>query len=228
LLIKITGSTFELVSNVILNKVLIPKVIKESYPHLDQDQIDQLTDYVVASSVMRSGEITTKGVDKFISFSNRLVNVNELDMDLIYSINPFQNAFEVMSKQLSPKVFKAVQQCIQGLRISMTDDVLTLDIDGCNCRPEMVGQACCSRFSGRSSMSFTKTPSAPVAMPQLIRRHISSSRSEPISSGSSSFEKRWRQLSPLFGNNAGKLTPLRACICVWPPTIDILSLDTVG
>ena len=43
-------------------------------------------------------------------------------MDLIYSINPFQSAFEVMSKQLSPKVFKAVQQCIQGLRISMTDD----------------------------------------------------------------------------------------------------------
>ena len=105
-----------------LNKVLIPKVIKETYPHLDQEQIDQLTDYVVASSVMRSGEITSKGADKFIAFSNRLVNVNELDMDLIYSINPFQSAFEVMSKQLSPKVFKAVQQCIQGLRISMTDD----------------------------------------------------------------------------------------------------------
>ena len=111
-----------LVSPETLNKVLIPKVIKEIYPQLDQDQIDQLTDYVVASSVMRSGEITTKGTDKFIAFSNRLVNVDELDMDLIYSINPFQNAFEVMSKQLSPRVFKAVQQCIQGLRISMTDD----------------------------------------------------------------------------------------------------------
>ena len=43
-------------------------------------------------------------------------------MDLIYSINPFQNAFEVMSKQLSSRVFKAVQQCIQALRIQMTDD----------------------------------------------------------------------------------------------------------
>jgi len=106
----------------VLNKVMIPRVVRETYPHLDQEQIDQLTDYVVASSVIRSGEITSKGSDKFISFSNRLVNVNELDMDLIHSVNPFQNAFEVMSKQLSPRVFKAVQQCIQGLRISMTDD----------------------------------------------------------------------------------------------------------
>lgn len=106
----------------VLNKVMIPRVVRETYPHLDQEQIDQLTDYVVASSVIRSSEITTKGSDKFISFSNRLVNVNELDMDLIYSVNPFQNAFEVMSKQLSPRIFKAVQQCIQGLRISMTDD----------------------------------------------------------------------------------------------------------
>lgn len=106
----------------VLNKVMIPRVVRETYPHLDQEQIDQLTDYVVASSVIRSSEITTKGADKFIAFSNRLVNVNELDMDLIYSVNPFQNAFEVMSKQLSPRIFKAVQQCIQGLRISMTDD----------------------------------------------------------------------------------------------------------
>lgn len=119
---EIQNSFPGVVSPETLNKVLIPKVIKETYPHLDQEQIDQLTDYVVASSVMRSGEITSKGADKFIAFSNRLVNVNELDMDLIYSINPFQSAFEVMSKQLSPKVFKAVQQCIQGLRISMTDD----------------------------------------------------------------------------------------------------------
>jgi superfamily II DNA or RNA helicase len=106
----------------VLNKVLIPKVIQEIYPHLGNDEVTELGDYIVASSVIRSGNIETRGNDKFISFSNRLVNVNELSMDLIYSINPFQNAFEVMSKELSPKVFKAVQQCIQALRIRMTDD----------------------------------------------------------------------------------------------------------
>lgn len=106
----------------VLNKGLIPKVIHEIYPHLEQNEVTELGDYIVASSVIRSSNIVQSGNDKLISFANRLVNVNELNMDLIYSINPFQNAFEVMSKQLSSKVFKAVQQCIQALRIQMTDD----------------------------------------------------------------------------------------------------------
>lgn len=111
-----------LVDPEVLNKGLIPKVIHEIYPHLDKNEVTELGDYIVASSVIRSSNIVQKGNEKLISFANRLVNVNELNMDLIYSINPFQNAYEVMSKQLSPKVFKAVQQCIQALRIQMTDD----------------------------------------------------------------------------------------------------------
>jgi superfamily II DNA or RNA helicase len=106
----------------VLNKGLIPKVIQEIYPHLEKNEVTELGDYIVASSVIRSSNIVQNGNDKLISFANRLVNVNELNMDLIYSINPFQNAYEIMSKQLSPKVFKAVQQCIQALRIQMTDD----------------------------------------------------------------------------------------------------------
>lgn len=106
----------------VLNKGLIPKVLHEIYPHLDKNEVTELGDYIVASSVIRSSNIVQNGNDKLISFANRLVNVNELNMDLIYSINPFQNAYEIMSKQLSPKVFKAVQQCIQALRIQMTDD----------------------------------------------------------------------------------------------------------
>ena len=105
-----------------INKALIPKVIREIYPHLEKEEISELGDYVVASSVIRSCNIETRGTDRFIAFSNRLINVNDLSMDLIYSINPFQRAFEVMSKELSPRVFKAVEQCIQALRVRMTDD----------------------------------------------------------------------------------------------------------
>jgi hypothetical protein len=107
---------------VIVNKALVPKVIREVYPDLSEEEVNQLGDYVVASSVLRNKPFETKGSDKFIMFAERLVNVDELDMDLIYSINPFQEAFEVLSKQLTPKVFKAVKQCIQALRIRMTDD----------------------------------------------------------------------------------------------------------
>ncbi len=106
----------------VLNRALIPKVIQEIYPDLSKDELKELGDYVAVSSVVRASNIVEQGNDKFIVFANRLVNVLELNMDLIYSINPFQNAFEVMSKQLSPRVFKAVQQCIQALKIQMTDD----------------------------------------------------------------------------------------------------------
>jgi superfamily II DNA or RNA helicase len=119
---EIQNSFPGLIDPEVLNKGLIPKVIHEIYPHLEQNEVTELGDYIVASSVIRSSNIVQSGNDKLISFANRLVNVNELNMDLIYSINPFQNAFEVMSKQLSSKVFKAVQQCIQALRIQMTDD----------------------------------------------------------------------------------------------------------
>lgn len=116
-------STFPgLIDPEVLNKGLIPKVITEIYPHLKKEEVTELGDYIVASSVVRSSNIVQQGNDKLISFANRLVNVNELNMDLIYSINPFQNAFEIMSKQLSARVFKAVQQCIQAMRIQMTDD----------------------------------------------------------------------------------------------------------
>ena len=106
----------------VLNKALIPKVIRETYPDLEEAELSELSDYVVVSSVIRGSNIVEQGKDKLIAFAGRLVNVNELNMDLISSINPFQNAYEIMSKELSPKVFKAVQQCIQALKIQMTDD----------------------------------------------------------------------------------------------------------
>jgi len=89
---EIQNSFPGLIDPEVLNKGLIPKVIHEIYPHLEQNEVTELGDYIVASSVIRSSNIVQSGNDKLISFANRLVNVNELNMDLIYSINPFQNA----------------------------------------------------------------------------------------------------------------------------------------
>jgi len=105
-----------------LNRVLIPKIIKEVYPQLEPNEIGAIGDCIIANTVFRHSSFSQQGNDKLILFANRLINVNEMDMDLIYSINPFQNAFEIMSKQLSPKVFKAVQQYIKALKVRITDD----------------------------------------------------------------------------------------------------------
>ena len=38
------------------------------------------------------------------------------------SINPFQDAYEIMSKSLDSRVFKAIQTYITALKVNVTDD----------------------------------------------------------------------------------------------------------
>ena len=50
------------------------------------------------------------------------MNVRELDIDLIDSINPFSEAYAVMAKTMSEDSLKQVAAAIAGKRIKMTDD----------------------------------------------------------------------------------------------------------
>ena len=59
---------------------------------------------------------------KIIEFSNKFINVDELNIDLISSINPFYDAYEIMSKSLDARVFKAIQTYVKAQRVSVTDD----------------------------------------------------------------------------------------------------------
>lgn len=106
----------------VINKVLIPKVIRTVYPDLSEEEVSSIGDYVKASSVITPNKTTTSGKDKFITLAGRMINVIDMNMDLINSINPFQEAFEVLSRSLDARVFKAIQQCIQSMRIEITDD----------------------------------------------------------------------------------------------------------
>ena len=42
--------------------------------------------------------------------------------DLIDTINPFQKAFEILSKSVTKKVLKVIQDHIAAIRIDMTDE----------------------------------------------------------------------------------------------------------
>ena len=53
--------------------------------------------------------------------SNRLIDVRDLDIDLIYSVNPFRDSYEIMSKTLDTRVFKSIQTYIQSQRVNVTD-----------------------------------------------------------------------------------------------------------
>jgi len=106
----------------VLNKVLIPKIIETKYPQLTDDEKEQVRQHVVADSVIRAGEVVTQGDTRFIRMAEKFINIDDLTIDLIDSINPFQRAYEILSKQVNAPTLKAIQDCIEATRVQMSDE----------------------------------------------------------------------------------------------------------
>ena len=106
----------------IINKVLIPKVIRTKYPELEDNEVEELRQHVVVDSVIKNGEIKEVGDKKFVRMAGKFVNIDDLHIDLIDKVNPFQKAFEILSKSVTTGVLKAIQETIDASKITMTDE----------------------------------------------------------------------------------------------------------
>lgn len=104
------------------NKVLIPKIIREKYPDLTESQIEEVRQQVVVDSVIKNGEVHDVGDKRFIKMAEKFVNIDELTINLIDSVNPFQRAFEVMSKSVTPSVLRIIQDQITATRVEFTEE----------------------------------------------------------------------------------------------------------
>ena len=106
----------------VINKVLIPKIIQTTYPDLTDEEIEEVRQYVVVDSAIKTSDIEQSGDKQFIKMANKFVNIDDLNIDLIDSINPFQKAFEILSKSLDKKTFKVIQNCVEETRLHMTEE----------------------------------------------------------------------------------------------------------
>ncbi len=106
----------------VINKVLIPKIIQIRYPDLSVDEVEEVRQHVVVDSVIKSGEIKETGDKRFIRMAGKFVNIDDLHIDLIDSINPFQKAFEILSKSVTTQVLKVIQETIEATRIQMSEE----------------------------------------------------------------------------------------------------------
>ncbi len=104
----------------VINKVLIPKIIKVKYPQLSDDEIEEVRQHVVVDSVIKNGEVKEAGDKRFIRMAGTFVNIDDIHIDLIDKVNPFQKAFEVLSKSVTTKVLKVIQETIEATRIQMS------------------------------------------------------------------------------------------------------------
>lgn len=171
----------------VMNKVLIPKVIEKKYPDLNEEQVEEVRQYLVLESVIKNNDIVdlreiknaikkdtdvqaalkenkskndikqelipkviqtvypdlsdeeaaTFGgmIDKipkendntktdiedkrFIRMANSFVDIDDMHIELIDQVNPFQKAFEVLSKSVNSQVLKTIQDHIAATRITM-------------------------------------------------------------------------------------------------------------
>lgn len=106
----------------VMNKVLIPKIIRTRYPDIDETEVEEVRQHVVADSVIKNGEIKTVGDKRFVLMANKFVNINDITIDLIDTVNPFQKAFEILSKSITKQVLRVIQDVIDSTRIEITEE----------------------------------------------------------------------------------------------------------
>jgi len=105
----------------VINTVLIPKIIREIYPDLSEDDVEAVRQHVVIDSVIKNSTIEEQGDKRFIRMAGSFVNIDDIHIDLIDRINPFQKAFEILSKSVTTQVLKLIDDHIQSTKIDMTE-----------------------------------------------------------------------------------------------------------
>ena len=106
----------------VMNQVLIPKIIQEKYPELTKDEVEEIRQHVLVDSTIKNGEIKHVGDKRFVRMADKFINIDDLHIDLIDKINPFQKAFEVLSKSINKSLLKVIGDTIESQKILMTEE----------------------------------------------------------------------------------------------------------
>jgi hypothetical protein len=115
----------------VVNQVYIPRVIQTKYPDLTDEEVEEVRQAVVANGVFKSPAVElqpsdvdpdAKGGSKFVRMAEKLINIDELSIDLIDSINPFQRAYEILSKAVTADVLRTIHGAIATTKVVMTEE----------------------------------------------------------------------------------------------------------
>jgi hypothetical protein len=118
-----------------LTQVRMGKIIQQKFPNLDDEDREAVRQHAIAAlnltqkakglamDISHAGEgelrANTALIDGVRQFA---MDVRELDIDLIDSINPFQAAYAVLAKSMSEATLKQVQTAISAKRTKINPD----------------------------------------------------------------------------------------------------------
>lgn len=103
-----------------INKVLIPKIVKEKYPELDEEDVEAVSQHVELDIVTKGSEVVVSDGNRLLKLGNRFINLDKLNINMIQSVNPFQYAYEILSKNIDKNVLKVVQDTIAEQKYDMS------------------------------------------------------------------------------------------------------------
>lgn len=111
----------------VINKQLIPRVIMNIYPDLSNDETEEVRQHLVAHAVIQSGESEEgTGGNQFLRMANKFINIDEIAIDLIDDVNPFQRAYEVISKEIDAPTLRFIQDYMDGIKFTFSEDELVM------------------------------------------------------------------------------------------------------
>ncbi len=112
-----------------LTQVRMGKIVKEVYPHLDEEDQESVRQHAIAAlnivqeakrALSENGAEDTKNTALIDGVRKFAMDVRDLDIDLIDRINPFGEAYAILAKSMSEARLKQVAEVIAARRISLT------------------------------------------------------------------------------------------------------------
>jgi len=113
-----------------LTQVQMGKIIKAKYPELDDEDQEAIRQHAVAAMNLTQqakkivSEVANKeeiGSNAFIDGVRKFcMDVRELDIDLIDKINPFSEAYAILSKSMNEESLKQVHAIISAKKVNMS------------------------------------------------------------------------------------------------------------
>ena len=97
-------------------EILMPYEVRESGIPYETDSVK-----TESTRAIVEGE-APKPNRKYVLIGNKFVNIEHLNVDLIRQINPFQGAYEILSKAVTPEGLKTIQDTVVSMRSNMSEE----------------------------------------------------------------------------------------------------------
>lgn len=109
-----------------INKTLIPRVIIERYPDLTGEELETVRQHTVTDINVSASQTSTSedGNRQIIKMADRFINIDELNIDLIDQVNPFQRAYEVISRDIDAPTLRFIQDYLSTNKYDFTNEQL--------------------------------------------------------------------------------------------------------